>query len=211
VFQHLRAVASKLPETGIAALRRLGFGSPYEILLSTLISTRTRDETTLPVSLRLFAEARTPQAMLTLGEERLSELLRGAGFARTKARDILSLSRLIVEEHGGQVPDTMEGLMRFRGVGPKVAALTLAAGFGRPAICVDTHVHRIVNRWGYVATRTPEQTMAVLQEKLPKRYWNEINDRLVGFGKAICTPLRPRCSSCPLRSLCERVGVANSR
>ena len=136
--------------------------------------------------------------MAALDEATLVRLLRGASFPEPKARDLIALSKRIVEEHGGVVPDTMEGLVAFRGVGPKIAALTLAVGFGRAAIAVDIHVHRVANRWGYVATSTPEQTMAALAAKLPERYWVEINERLVPFGKPICTGVRPQMLDLPL-------------
>ncbi len=212
VFRRLRKAVAGLPKAAMFDLRDRGFGSPFEQLVGSLISARTRDETTLAVCLRLFAEARTPEQMVALGESRLIELLKRASFPEPKARDILAFSRAIVSEHGGQVPDTMEGLTSFQGVGPKIAALTLAVGFDRPMIAVDIHVHRVANRWGYVETKTPEQTMAALIETLPKRYWIEINERLVPFGKAICTGAAPpRCSTCTLRSLCRQVGVEESR
>jgi endonuclease-3 len=193
------------------ALRDLGHGTPFEQLVGSLISARTRDETTLPICLRLFERARTPEAMAALDEATLRGMLAGVTFAEAKARDILALSRRIVDEQGGRVPDTLEGLTAFRGVGPKIAALTLAVGFGRPAIAVDVHVHRITNRWGYVATTTPEKTAEALAAKLPRTYWIEINERLVPFGKTTCTPARPRCSTCPLLSMCRQVGVQNPR
>jgi len=148
--------------------------------------------------------------MVALDEAGLIALLRGATFPEPKARDILALSRVILERCGGKVPDTLEGLTAFRGVGPKVAALTLAVGFNKPAICVDIHVHRVTNRWGYVAEPTPERTMAALASKLPQQYWIEINERLVPFGKHICTGLRPRCPTCPLLSMCRQVGVGRA-
>ncbi len=211
VFRRLRRAVAGLPKAAMFDLRDRGFGTPFEQLVGSLISARTRDETTMAVCLRLFAEARTPAAMAALDEATLTRLLRGAAFAEVKARDIRALSRRIVEDHAGRVPDTLEGLIAFRGVGPKIAALTLAVGFGRPAIAVDIHVHRITNRWGYVATRTPEKTAAALAETLPERYWVEINERLVPFGKAICTLARPKCSTCLLLSMCRQVGVTNPR
>jgi endonuclease III len=192
-------------------LRDRGHGSPFEQLVAALISARTRDETTIPVCLRLFALARTPEAMAALDEERIIEALYGATFPEPKARDIRALSRRIVEEHGGKVPDTLEGLLAFRGVGPKIAALTLGVGFGIPAISVDIHVHRITNRWGYVATRTPEATAVALAAVLPQRYWIEINERLVPFGKHVCTGEAPRCSTCLLLEMCRQVGVTTHR
>ena len=207
VFVRLRAACAALPKAAMFDLRDRGFGTPFEQLVSSLISARTLEHTTMAVSLRLFAVARTPDAVAALGEEGLFRLLHGATFPEPKARDILALSRAIRDEHGGQVPDTLEGLTAFRGVGPKIAALTLAVGFGQPAIPVDIHVHRVANRWGYVATSTPERTLAALQAKLPRQYWIEINERLVPFGKYICTGPQPHCRDCVLLSMCRQVGV----
>jgi endonuclease III len=210
-FRRLRRAVAGLPKAAMFDLRDRGFDTPFEQLVGSLISARTRDETTMAVCLRLFAEARTPAEMAALDEETLTRLLHGAAFAEVKARDIRELSRRIVEDHDGQVPDTLAGLIAFRGVGPKIAALTLAVGFGKPAIAVDIHVHRITNRWGYVSTKTPEKTAAALADKLPERYWVEINERLVPFGKAICTLARPKCSTCLLLAMCRQVGVTNPR
>ncbi|MBP2301257.1 endonuclease III domain-containing protein [Azospirillum picis] len=210
-FRRLRVAVAPYPKAAMFELRDRGRASPFEQLVASLISARTRDETTLEVSERLFAIADTPAAMAALPEERLVELLHGATFPEPKARDIRELSRRIVEEHDGEVPDTPDALMSFHGVGPKIAALTLAVGFDIPALAVDVHVHRVTNRWGYVAARTPEKTMTALLAVLPKRYWVEINERLVPFGKWICTGERPRCSTCPLLSMCARVGVTGSR
>ncbi len=207
VFNRLRAACLRLPKAAMFQLRDEGYRTPYEQLIASLISTRTLDETTIPVCRRLFDRARTPAAMTALDEAELAALLRGATFPEPKARDILALSCSIAERHDGTVPDTLEGLTAFRGVGPKVAALTLAVGFNKPAICVDIHVHRVANRWGYVAEPTPERTMAALASKLPQQYWIEINERLVPFGKHVCTGPRPRCPACPLLSMCRQVGV----
>ena len=207
-FHRLRAACARLPKAAMFQLRDEGYDTPFEQLVASLISARTLDETTIPVCRRLFARARTPAAMAALDEGELTALLRGATFPEPKARDILALSRAVVERHGGQVPDTPEDLTAFRGVGPKVAALTLAVGFNKPAICVDIHVHRVANRWGYVAASTPERTMSALAAKLPEEYWIEINERLVPFGKRVCTGPRPRCPTCPLLSMCRQVGVA---
>lgn len=207
-FRRLRRACAALPKAAMFQLRDEGYGSPFEQLVSSLVSARTRDEDSLVVCRRLFARARTPDAMAALPETEILALLYGATFPEPKARDIRELSRRIAEEHGGQVPDTMEGLMGFRGVGPKVAALTLAVGFRQAAIAVDVHVHRIANRWGYVATGSPERTMEVLEGKLPREYWIEINERLVPFGKWVCTGMRPKCPTCALLSMCGQVGVA---
>ena len=207
VFRRLRAACAPLPKAAMFQLRDEGYGTPFEQLVASLISARTLDETSITVSHRLFARARTPAAMAALDEAELATLLRGATFPEPKARDILALSHTIAERHGGAVPDTAEGLTAFRGVGPKVAALTLAVGFNKPAICVDIHVHRVTNRWGYLATPTPERTQAALAAKLPPEYWIEINERLVPFGKHVCTGMRPRCPACALLSMCRQVGV----
>jgi len=207
VFRRLRTACARLPKAAMFELRDEGYHTPYEQLVASLVSARTLDETTIPVCHRLFARARTPAAMAALDEAELVTLLRGATFPEPKARDILALSRTILERYGGTVPDTMEHLTAFRGVGPKVAALTLAVGFDKPAICVDIHVHRVTNRWGYVAEPTPERTMAALARILPQQYWIEINERLVPFGKHVCTGPRPKCPTCPLLSMCRQVGV----
>jgi endonuclease-3 len=210
-FRRLRLALANLPKAAMFDLRDRGYASPFEQLVGSLISARTCDETTMEVCLRLFAVARTPRAMADLDETTLAGLLRGASFPEPKARDLIALSRRIVEEHGGEVPDTLEGLTAFRGVGPKIAALTLAVGFGQVAIAVDIHVHRAANRWGYVHTSTPEKTLVELTKKLPKRYWVEINERLVPFGKFVCTGVSPKCSTCPLLSMCRQVGVTSHR
>lgn len=211
-FRRLRLAVAGYPKAAMFDLRDRGFGSPFEQLVGSLISARTRDDTSLAVSIRLFERARTPEAMAALDEGEIAALIREATFPEPKARDIRALSRRIAEDHGGAVPDTMAGLTAFRGVGPKIAALTLAVGFNKAdAIPVDIHVHRITNRWGYVQTKTPEATMAALQAKLPRAYWIEINERCVPFGRFICTGVGPKCSSCPLRSICPRVGVTSHR
>jgi endonuclease-3 len=211
-FRRLREAVAPFPKAAMFDLRDRGHGTPFEGLVGSLISARTRDETTLAASLRLFARANTPEGIAALDEAEIAEILHDVTFAGAKARDLRDLSRRIVRDHGGEVPDTMAGLTAFRGVGPKIAALTLAVGFDRPAIAVDVHVHRVTNRWGYVATSTPEATMAALAEVLPTRYWVEINERLVPFGKWICTGgAPPKCSSCPLLSMCRRVGVTKHR
>lgn len=211
MFRRLRAATSGLPKAAMFELRDRGHDTPFEQLVGSLISARTRDETTIEVCERLFDVARTPAAMAAMDEDRLAGLLDGATFPEPKARDLKRLSAEILERHGGEVPDTMEGLTAFRGVGPKIAALTLAVGFGRPAVAVDIHVHRITNRWGYVAAPTPERTMAALEAVLPQRYWIEINERLVPFGKAVCTGVGPRCTACPVLEFCRQVGVTSHR
>ncbi len=211
VFRRLRRAVAGLPKAAMFELRDRGYASPFEQLVGSLISARTRDETTIRVCERLFRIARTPAELAALDDKQLVHILDGVTFPKPKARDLKEIARTLVADHAGEVPDSAEALMALRGVGPKIAALTLAVGFGHPAIAVDVHVHRITNRWGYVATTTPERTMAELERKLPRRYWIEINERLVPFGKFICTGTRPKCSTCLLLSMCRQVGVVDPR
>jgi len=184
---------------------------PFRLLVACVISLRTKDAVTAAASARLFAVAATPEAVAALPEPRLAELIFPAGFYNTKARQIRAIASLIVAGHGGRVPADREALLAFPGVGRKTANLVLGLGFGIPAICVDTHVHRISNRLGLVATRTPEQTEHALEQVLPPRLWIDINDLLVTFGQHVCHPTSPRCSTCPLASRCPRLGVTRSR
>ena len=184
---------------------------PYRVLVSCVLSLRTKDETTAAASVRLFARASTPRAMMGLAAKDIERLIFPVGFYRVKARQILDLSRRLVEEFGGRVPDDIDTLLTLRGVGRKTANLVVTMAYGKPGICVDTHVHRISNRWGYVRTRTPEETETALRHKLPRRYWIPINDLLVTYGQNVCLPVSPKCSECDLRRYCDRVGVVRSR
>ncbi|HET7340256.1 MAG TPA: endonuclease III [Methylomirabilota bacterium] len=184
---------------------------PFRVLIACILSLRTQDTTTGPAAARLFAVADTPAAMLKLPAPRLARLIYPVGFYRTKARAILGICGDLLQRFGGRVPDTIDALLTLNGVGRKTANLVVTMGFGKPGICVDTHVHRISNRLGYVRTRTPHDTEMALREKLPRRFWIGYNDLLVSFGQNVCTPLSPRCSTCPVRPLCRRVGVTSSR
>ena len=184
---------------------------PFKVLVSCILSLRTRDQTTAEAAARLFALADTPAAISALTVERIEEAIYPVGFYRVKARQILDISRELTGLHGGRVPDEIDELLKFKGVGRKTANLVLTLGYGKPGICVDIHVHRICNRWGYVSTRTPGQTETALRKKLPSEYWIIINDLLVTFGQNQCTPVSPRCSSCPLYELCDRVGIIKHR
>ena len=186
-------------------------GSPFKVLVSCIISLRTKDEVTASASERLFARAQTPEAMTGLSVDDIAQLIYPAGFYRTKADQIALLSRKLVHEYHGAVPDEIDELLAFKGVGRKTANLVMTLGFGKPGICVDTHVHRICNRLGYVATKTPDETEKVLRMQLPPEYWIEINDLLVAFGQNHCHPVSPRCSSCKVSAFCNRVGVTVSR
>ncbi|GAB4298933.1 MAG: endonuclease III [Desulfuromonadia bacterium] len=198
----------KTPAVTIVSQRT---GDPFRVLVSCLLSLRTKDEVTAVASRRLFERASDPVSMMALSAEEIANLIFPVGFYRTKAETIREICRIILERHGGTVPDTMEGLLDLPGVGRKTANLTLVLGFGKEGICVDTHVHRICNRWGYVRTRTPEETEMCLREKLPKAYWGVINDWLVTYGQNLCRPISPHCSSCRIRGYCDRVGVTRSR
>jgi endonuclease-3 len=203
-----RISGSELPSVSkIAAGKR----DPFRVLVSTIISLRTKDEVTSAAANRLFAQADTPAEMTKLSEKKISETIFPAGFYRTKARQIRECSRIIRDEHGGSVPDSLERLLELPGVGLKTANLTLNLGFGIDAICVDTHVHRISNRLGWVDTKTPDDTERELTKVLPKKYWIEINGLLVSYGKSVCTPVSPRCSTCPLADECPQVGVQRTR
>ncbi len=184
---------------------------PFAVLVGTVISLRTRDEVTFAATDRLLERAPDAAALAGLAEEEIDALIYPAGFHRTKARDLRALAQRLLDEHDGEVPDTIEALVRFRGVGRKTANLVLVRGFGIPAVCVDTHVHRIFNRLGYVQTATPDKTERALRDRLPRRYWLEVNGLLVRFGQQVCTPLSPRCSSCPVARRCARVGVERTR
>ncbi len=185
--------------------------TPFEVLVSTLLSLRTKDEVTSEAAARIFAQARTPEQMLALGEQRVAKLIYPVGFYPTKAKRLMEISHIILDQHAGQVPDTMEGLLALPGVGRKTANLVLVEGYKQDAICVDTHVHRISNRIGYVETRTPEQTEMALRDKLPRKHWIRYNELLVAFGQVLCRPISPFCSRCPVAQMCARVGVVKHR
>lgn len=184
---------------------------PFRVLISTMLSLRTKDAVTEVASQKLFALADTPAAMLKLTPRQIEKAIYPAGFYHTKALNILRVCRELITKHHGNVPDEIEPLIELPGVGRKTANLVVTLGFGKSGICVDTHVHRITNRWGYVKTKTPEQTEMALREKLPPAYWIEINDELVALGQNICHPTSPKCSLCPISQYCDRVGVTRSR
>ena len=210
VISSVRAAVRSLGEPYVSRLGR-SRRDPFRTLVSCIISLRTKDEVTEAASRRLFALARTPRAMARLREKDVWRAIYPAGFYRTKAAQIVEIARRISEEHGGKVPDSVEELLTFRGVGRKTANLVVSVGFGKDAICVDTHVHRVMNRLGYVRTRTPAETERALREKLPRRYWREINPLLVAFGRTICRPVSPLCSRCPVEDRCGKVGVGRHR
>jgi len=184
---------------------------PYRVLVATILSARTRDEMTSRAAARLFARAPDLSTLASLSEEEIAGLIRPVGFFRNKARYLARLPGVIGERFGGRIPETVEELLKLPGVGRKTANLVSAVAFGRPAICVDTHVHRIMNIWGYVTTKSPEETEMALRAKLPQRWWIPVNRILVAFGQAICIPRRPRCDGCPVADACPKIGVVPHR
>ena len=184
---------------------------PFLVLISCILSLRTRDETTAAASARLFGIADTPRTLLNLNEAQIVNAIYPVSFYRNKAKSIRSIAGILEEKYGGKVPEALETLLTLPGVGRKTANLVVAIGFGKPAICVDIHVHRISNRIGYINTTQPDESERVLRKKLPKRYWIRYNDVLVPFGQHICTPLSPFCSRCPITAYCRRIGVKKHR
>jgi endonuclease III len=185
--------------------------NPFLVLVSCILSLRTKDAVSLASSHRLFAHAQTPQALLLLPPTTIEQLIYPTGFYRQKTKQLLQLCAIILEKYQGKVPNTEKELMALPGVGPKTTALTLSEGFGIPAICVDTHVHRISNRLGLVKTENVEETESELKKLLPKEYWSEFNKLMVMWGQNICVPVSPKCSICPLLPLCPQIGVIRRR
>ncbi|HEV8437825.1 MAG TPA: endonuclease III [Methylomirabilota bacterium] len=210
VIARLQREAPRWRPTAIAEVAEQS-RDPFRVLIACLLSLRTKDETTGPASERLFALADTPEAMRRLTPKRIERTIFPVGFYRTKARVVLGICRDLVERFGGRVPDTIDELLTLNGVGRKTANLVVTQAFHKPGICVDTHVHRISNRLGYVKTKNPEETEMALRARLPRRYWIGYNDLLVSFGQNVCLPVSPRCSLCPIRAGCPRVGVKRSR
>lgn len=197
------------PVVGVVA--RESNRDPFRILISCLLSLRTKDKTTSAASERLFALAHTPATMVKLPLKKIEQAIYPVGFYRTKAKSIHQICRRLLDVYGGHVPDSIDELVTLPGVGRKTANLVVTVGYNKPGICVDIHVHRISNRWGYVKTKTPEKTEEVLRRTLPKQYWITFNDLLVPYGQNLCQPVSPLCSKCKLTEFCDRVGVTKSR
>ncbi len=182
-----------------------GERNPFQILVSAILSTRTRDEQTIKVSERLFKMVKRPEDILKLSEDELDELIREVGFHRVKAKNLRRLADILVREYGSRVPDRLEDLLKLPGVGRKVANIVLANAFGKPAIAVDTHVHRIANRMGIVRTKRPEETEKELMKIVPKELWHRVNKPFVGFGQTVCKPTKPLCGECPFKDVCPKL------
>lgn len=210
VIQLLRKESHKW-DAPIVTLTAETSHDPFKVLISTILSLRTLDTTTAKVSKRLFEIADNPHDMLKLDVREVEKTIYPIGFYKTKARTILYICRELVEKYDSQVPDDLDELLRLKGIGRKTANLVVTLGYEKLGICVDTHVHRISNRLGYIKTKTPYETEMALKEKLPKKYWIKYNDILVSFGQHLCRPISPRCSVCPVKEYCDKVGVEKSR
>lgn len=195
---------AKQPQSDFVKLMD-SFKNPYLVLIACILSLRTNDKTTYPATLRMLKLADTPQKMMKVSAEDLEKAIYPVGFYKNKAGQIVELSKEIVEKYDGKVPDSIEILCKFRGVGRKTANLVMSLGFNEPAICVDVHVHRIFNRLGYIKTKNPEETEFALREKLPKKYWIPINTLLVTHGQNICKPQKPKCDICPIANYCAKI------
>ena len=206
----LESAGSVQPLPSVSAVAREN-SDPFRVLVATMVSLRTKDNVTRKASDSLLSVAGAPASLAALPASRIERLIYPAGFYRTKARNLRAAARILIEEYAGKVPAEMEQLLALPGVGRKTANLVRKLGFGLPGICVDTHVHRISNRMGWVSTRQPARTEEALMEILPRRYWISINELLVRYGQAVCTPLSPRCSACSVSRWCARAGVGRSR
>ncbi len=213
IHSAIRILRREVPkwETPIVGVVAETSQDPFKILISCILSLRTQDATTEQASHRLFNLADTPVEMVQLSTKKIEKAIFPVGFYRTKAKNIRDICRTLIKKYSGKVPDEIDELMKLKGVGRKTANLVVTLGYRKPGICVDTHVHRISNRWGYVRTKNPKETEFTLRGKLPKQYWIEYNDLLVTFGQHLCRPISPMCSQCPVERYCDRVGVAISR
>lgn len=210
-LEKLRAATAAFPKAALFELAAEGHNSVFEQLVACVVSIRTYDEVTLPASRRLFAAAPTPADVAALSEAEIDALIHPCTFHEPKAKTIRAIALQTVADHGGTLPGDPEVLMEFHGVGPKCANLAVGIACDLPLIGVDVHVHRVTNRWGLVSTPTPQKTMTALQEVLPRESWVEVNALLVPFGKHVCTGAKPKCSTCPLLSMCKQVGVTEHR
>ena len=211
MLNRIEKAVAQYPKAAMFQLYEEGFTSVFEQLISCIVSIRTLDETTIPVSHRLFQKGRTPEAISKLSLNELADLLYGSTFPHQKAGTILSVAKKAIEEYSGKLPADFDVLTSIKGVGPKCANLALGVATQQAAISVDIHVHRVVNRWGFVQTTQPEQTMEALEEKVDKEKWIDINRLLMPFGKHICTGRAPHCSTCPVLEYCRQVGVTTHR
>jgi endonuclease-3 len=211
VVRRIRKEVSRFADAAMFDLAAQGYASAFHQLVACIISVRTRDEVSLPTAINLFKAAPDAATMSKLSVDEIAALIRPSSFFGTKAENISELARRVDREYGGDLPCDFDVMTSFRGVGPKCANLTLGIACGATEISVDVHVHRVTNRWGYVSTSSPEATRLALEEKLPRKYWVEINRLLVPFGKNVCTGRLPKCSICPVLRYCRQVGVVEHR
>jgi endonuclease-3 len=213
IHKILKTLAKETPkwDVPIVTLEAETTRDPFRVLISTVLSLRTKDETTAAASRKLFKLADNPSDMLKLSEKQIIDAIYPVGFYKTKAKNIRKICETLIEEHDGRVPDDIDVLLKFKGVGRKTANLVVTLGYNKPGICVDTHVHRISNRFGYIKTKTPDETEMVLRKRLPIGYWIDYNSLLVAFGQHLCRPISPKCSECPVEEYCDRVGVGKTR
>lgn len=211
VIRTVKREIARWPEPVVGVVARRSGRDPFLVLISCLLSLRTKDKTTAEASARLFAMASTPTAMQQLTPSALEQAIYPVGFYRTKAKQILQICTQLLERYRGRVPDQIEELLTLPGVGRKTANLVVTVGYQKPGICVDIHVHRISNRWGYVKTDSPDETEQALRDTLPRKYWIILNDLLVPYGQNLCQPVSPFCSRCKIAQYCDRVGVTHSR
>lgn len=195
---------AKQPQSDFVKLMD-SFKAPYLVLIACILSLRTNDKTTYPATLRMLELGKTPKDFANCDIKKLEKAIYPVGFYSNKAKQIVELSKILVEKYNSKVPDSIEELCKFNGVGRKTANLTLSLGFNKPAICVDVHVHRIFNRIGYVKTKTPDETELKLREILPEKYWIDINTLLVTHGQNICKPQKPKCNECPIEKYCNKI------
>lgn len=210
MIKTLKKEVSKM-ETPSVTLIKKETKDPFRVLISCIISLRTKDDVTIVASRKLFKEAHTPKKLATLTTNQIEKLIYPAGFYKTKARSIKEISRQLYEEYNSKVPDEIDELLKFKGVGRKTANLVVVEGYNKPGICVDTHVHRISNRLGYVKTKNPHETEFALRKKLPQKHWKPYNELLVTWGQNICAPISPWCSKCPIKKFCKQIGVEKNR
>lgn len=203
IMKELLKVTKSMPMPVVTEIKLVTNRDAYKILISTMLSLRTKDSTTRDASMRLFEKAGNPKDMLKLSEEEIAKLIYPVGFYRVKAKNILEVSKTIIDDYNEKVPDEIDELLKLRGVGRKVANLVVTEAFDKYGICVDTHVHRISNRFGYVSTKKPEQTEFALRKKLPKKYWRVYNDTLVIYGQNLCKPINPLCNQCSVSKYCD--------
>ena len=203
IMKELLKITKSMPMPVVTEIKLVTNRDAYKILISTMLSLRTKDSTTRDASMRLFEKAGNPKDMLKLSEEEIAKLIYPVGFYRVKAKNILEVSQTIIDDYNGKVPDEIDELLKLRGVGRKVANLVITEAFDKYGICVDTHVHRISNRFGYVSTKKPEQTEFALRKKLPKKYWRVYNDTLVIYGQNLCKPINPLCNQCSVSKYCD--------